>query len=205
MSENSDRDIAKRIEEINSCTDVKQLVAGIAEGLVVTIESVRLVAARILRLKELGHEITIEIPQIGPLLGYYRSIAEGQLSPELLVACCGRMSLLRKAGTLPMSDQVKIANNEPVRVMQIGGEHRMVPALQLTNLEVSQVFGDRQVRSDAEQIGWLKDRATREVMKRQATSDDDVTLDSRSRTARIGTHVFTIAQLSRMIEKLSGG
>lgn len=151
-------------QDIATATDGQWLVEQLRESMEWSVRHIVRMAAIVRRLEELGIEITIDLAA----LPYLRLIAYGSLSPELFIALDGNMSLLRKAAELPAPDQERIARNEPIKVMELRDDgraptFRMIPPLSLSAKQVSQVFGHRRLRDDAEQVTYLRERQPQQL------------------------------------------
>jgi hypothetical protein len=89
---------------------------------------------------------------------YLPLIASGAVLPDVVVRFAGNNSLLRAVASLPVGEQRRLADGEPVLLAVRQGDtitHRMLPAHALTAVQVRQVFGDRRVRTETEQIAIL--------------------------------------------------
>jgi hypothetical protein len=181
-----------------ACTDVERLIAEVRDCFRYTVESIIRLAVRVRRLEELGVEVQARIESAAvPLL---RRVAYGQLAPELLVSCQSNVGLLNKAGMLPLPDQRKIAANEPMKVMEIDGDHRMVPPFSMTWREVRQVFGKGAVRSDGEQIGLLREQASR---RKRAPEKAPVMLDRKRGGIIVGDCFISASAMANYLADLS--
>ncbi len=168
------RQFAGEVDLIMRCEDHGELLTGLKEALEVTLRAVILTAAYVRRLDDLGIEIPSRFEKAG--LSYYRLISHGQILAELFVTLCTERNLLSKASQLPLPQQRRIAANEPLKVMELGGDHRMVPPLAMTGCEITQMFTRGRLRSEGEQIGYLKDRMQ---LERTAPGDELVSLDKK--------------------------
>lgn len=89
---------------------------------------------------------------------YLPLIAAGSVVPEAVIRFAGNVTLLRAVTALPPDQQRKIAGGDPVLVAEKRGDdftHRMLPAHSLSFDQVRQVFGERCIRSEAEQIAVI--------------------------------------------------
>lgn len=94
---------------------------------------------------------------------YLPLIATGQVLPDIVVRFAGQSALLRAVAALPLPEQRRLADGNPVPLVVRQGDgytHRMLPAYALTAAQSRQVFGDRTIRTEAEQIALLTDRPT---------------------------------------------
>jgi hypothetical protein len=90
---------------------------------------------------------------------YLQRMVYGQVLPELVVNAAGcPEKVLRLAANLPLPDQKRFAENEPIKVVESGGDFRMVPALSLSSKQVDQVIGEGGLRTETEQAHWPSPR-----------------------------------------------
>ena len=171
---NVPEDLRDEVKAIAISENSEWLLEQLKDSLSITVRHVIKVAALLRRLEERGVEVDIEFSLI-PLL---RKVSYGQVLPELVVTLQGDATLLNKAASLAIPEQRVFAKNEPVKVMQAGGSHRMVPPLSLTRRELRQVIHRGKIRSDAEQIGWLSDEQQKQAASK-GTTDHEVTVDRR--------------------------
>jgi hypothetical protein len=190
-------ELAKEIEEIGQITSLEVLKARLINCLGVTLENVLRLAAIVKRIDELGFEVSIS----SAVLPYIRKIAHGQLMPELFVTLQGDQVLLDKAMCLSIPEQKLIAENKPIRVMEIGGDHRKVPPMSMTRREIKQVFGRGAIRNDSEQIGWLRDQqATRTI---DHEHQDSVFIDRKRKGIIINGKFLSVVELESYVRELS--
>jgi hypothetical protein len=90
---------------------------------------------------------------------YLLAIAEGSVLPELVVKYAGQRRILRVATALPVAEQQAIVENGRVPFVVRDGDGkyttRMLLLSSMTWSQLGQVFGDRAIRSESEQIGLL--------------------------------------------------
>lgn len=165
-------ELRSELEEVATWTDVGQLTSYLDDAFRLTISGVLRAAAAVRRLRELGADITAGVG-VAPFL---ERIAHGQLDPELFINLQGRTQLLTKAASLPLPLQREIAADKPVRVMELGGTHRMVPPSDLRPKEIAQVFDNGRLRSDGEQVGYLRERLA-ETSTIEPAEDPAIRLD----------------------------
>lgn len=96
---------------------------------------------------------------------YIPHIAAGTVRPELVAAFGGNPTLLRKLATLTPQEQSRHVAGEPVELVVPGGtagtfDVRKLPVGELTSAQRKQVFGDRAIRSETEQIALLTPKPT---------------------------------------------
>lgn len=189
-------EMTAELKKIAKSDDAEWLLAQLSDALAITVKHVIKVAALVRRLDECGVDINIDFTLIPTL----RKVAYGQVLPELIVTLQGADSLLRKAAALPINDQIKIAQNLPLTVMQTGGDHRVVPPLSMTTREIRQVFGSGKLRTEAEQIGWLSD----EREKSQASKGvAEVALDKKRGGIVVNGTLITASDMVRYLGELA--
>lgn len=92
------------------------------------------------------------------LVYYLPLIASGQVLPEAVVRFAGSQTLLKAVTLLPIEQQRKLADGDSVKVVVKQGDgftHRMLPVHALNYAQLKQVFADRSIRSETEQIALL--------------------------------------------------
>lgn len=145
----------------------EQLREELAQGLRVTAECLSRLAAVVRILEERGEDLS-EL-RIG-LIGYLRRIAHGQVLPEVVVRFADSPMLLRRIASLPLPDQKRLAEGEPVKLVvpQEGGpaDHRMADPLRMTRDQITLVFAADHIRDTAEQLLVVQDRRSKPVAKR---------------------------------------
>lgn len=100
------------------------------------------------------------------LVVYLPLIAAKTVMPEVVVRFAGNQTLLRAVSMLPPEKQAKIAAGEPVLVVERQGDkfaQRMLPVHTLTWHQAKQVFADRCIRTETEQIAYLNVVAPRDM------------------------------------------
>lgn len=156
-------------------------------------------AAIVRRLDELGVEVAIE----NSMLSYVRLIAHGQLSQSLFATWHCEPKLLECARQLPIPLQEKIADNEALKVMGLDGDHRMVRPGDMTQAEMKQVFAGKRLRTDAEQVGWLRERMQKIAAKSQPKEGPGVTLDRRRKGIVANGLFIHLTELASYVSSLS--
>lgn len=90
---------------------------------------------------------------------YLPLIASGAVLPETVVRFAGQPAILRAVAGLPVDEQRRLAiTGESVPLVVRQGDtftHRMLPVHALTAAQARQVFGERRVRTETEQIALL--------------------------------------------------
>lgn len=193
------KECQKDIDRIMVSSDKKQLLRELEESFRLTVHHVCKTAALVRRLEELGCEITIQ----AGILPFMRRIAYGQLLPALFVTLQGDQSLLEKSAVLPLPEQQRIADNSPLKVMTLKGDHRMVPPLAMTRREISQVFARGKLRNDSEQIGFLRDQIEGESIKAASAEQQQIKVDKKNNCIVVRGVQLTAPDLARYLGELS--
>lgn len=186
------------IDQIHRISDRTELLKIIRNCLASTVENFRLIAAAVRRLEECGMELC-ELEEEIPSLHVFRRIAHGQVAPELFVNVKNE-TLREAASSLPLPDQIRIANNEPVKVMEPGGSFRNVPAHSLSQREIRQVFTRGKFREDAAQISWIKEHA--QPKERVADDRPPLKLDRKRGGIILGGWFISAAELGHVMAEL---
>lgn len=188
--------LEQNLDRISACDDKDELHALIAALSMNVVSDVMLLAACVKRLTTLDPSCEIDLP----ILPYLRKVADGSVAPELVARVMGGR-LLAKASALPLADQRKVASDDPVKVMQSDGDHRMIKPSQLSDQQVLQIFSGIRMRNEAEQITWLKERDERRRIKAAAKPAAEITYTKHS--AIVGGVELSTAMLAQMLAKLT--
>lgn len=135
----------------------------LARAIDLTAKHLTYLAAVWAELEKRGEDLA---PLRSGLAVYLPHIAAGTVLPETVIRFAGNVTLLRAAASLPPDQQLKLASGEPVVLAVRQGDtftHRMLPVHALSFEQVRQVFGERCIRSEAEQIAILT--ATEKALK----------------------------------------
>lgn len=186
---------------IAACDDVQLLLEELRSCQIRWLQELDKMASIVRRLDQLGVEISIE----NSLLPYIRLIAHGQLSSHLFLAWHCEPPLLEKAMRLPLPLQERIADNEPLKVMTVDGDHRLVRPGDMTLREIKQVFHRSRLRTDAEQVGWIRDQQLKATAKAGATptEGDGVAVDRKRKGIVVNGRFLSLAELAGFVASLS--
>lgn len=166
--------IAKRPNDLTAI-DTETLKAELAASLRTTAQGLVRMAAIVAELQTRGEDLSDL--RLG-LVTWLRKIASGQVLPEIVVRYQGSPQLLRSISALPLNDQQRFADGEPVKlIVDLSGDHRLVEPLKLTREQLHQVFAADHVRDDTEQIMVMETRRNRpakpETKSRRVRGDKD--------------------------------
>lgn len=131
----------------------------LTRALLRTADDLREMAAIVGELEARGEDLSTL--RLG-LVDHLRRIAAGQLLPDLVVRLSGFPLLLRHAAVLPLPDQRRLAQGDPVplAVWREGRvEFRQVDPLTLSAAQTRQIFARARLRTEAEQVSVLEERA----------------------------------------------
>lgn len=185
--------------EIGNCSDVQVLLDSLRDCQSQFFSQLGRMAQIVRRLDELGVEVAIE----NSMLSYVRLIAHGQLSQNLFATWHCEPKLLERARQLPLPIQDKIAENEALKVMTLDGDHRMVRPGDMTIQEMAQVFAGKRLRTDAEQVGWLRNQMTKMQAKQSPSSAPGVTVDRRRKGINANGIFIPLSELAGYVSTLS--
>lgn len=196
--ENLYPEVQKELKRIAGMKSKRELRKLLLDLLGFTVNHVILMAAAVRRLDELGDDLSdVQIA----LLPQIRRLAYGQIVPELLVRLQGNPTLITRASGLPLPDQRRIAEGQPIKVLEAGGDHRMIPPLQLTRAEVRQVFAGDHLRDDAEQAAWLRQEKQR--VPRTKRPDNEVYLDRKRGGIIVADRFISATDLAHYLAELT--
>lgn len=139
------------------------------------------------------------------LVVYLPLIATGSVLPEVVVRFAGNQTLLRAVSQLPADQQRRIVDGEPVPLAVRSGDgytHRMLPAHALTNSQVRQVFGERVIRTEAQQIAILT--AARQPPPARTPRRGNARADRRSGVVMVGHRAVLPTDLLLALADLKG-
>lgn len=188
-----------RLAKIEQTTDKEWLLETLATSLAAGLEHLIAAAAAVKRLETLGHDLSDLRITILPDL---RKIAYGHMLPTLYWHLGGNRRLLRYAEKLPAPDQATIADNRPLRVVEPDGDHRQVPAWNLSPAEMRQVFASDHIRNDDEQLAFIRDEARRQT---KPTPDDlPIAVDLKRNGLQVGARFIPAHDLAVYLTQLTG-
>src|SRR5262249_19556307 len=128
---------------------------------------------------------------------YLPSIAAGTVTAEAVVAFAGQPRVLRAVTTLPPEEQRRLASGGTVPLVvasEKGYTHRMVPLTALPGRAVSQVFGERCIRSETAQIALLSAPAA-PLHKSGKVVRGKIVVDRRMSVVRIGKAEVSLTEM----------
>jgi len=194
------KSVAQDIRRISEMDDVDELRKMLVRTLAMTVENVCRLAAILSRLRALEYDLS-ELGIGGVTI--FLKIADGQILPVLLVRLLHHQRLLAVAANMPLKDQERIANNEPLDVYDLRGpEHRrVIPPMSMSRIERTQVFARDHIRDENEQLAVLRERTsqTKPVVSEDA---QEVWTDRKRGCVWFGNRAYTRKDLLQMIQDL---
>lgn len=187
------------VESIAECSNVQVLIDRLKGCASQFLNNIAEMAAIVRRLDDLGAKVDLD----NTILPYIRMIAHEQLSPDCFVALCGDTRFLDRVCGLPKPLQEKIASGETFRVMELGGDCRMVSALEMNANERRQVFDKHRLRTDSEQIGWLREKMQRSQAKAPPPSPRPISIDRKRKGLIVGELFIPLSELAGYVSSLS--
>ncbi len=170
MPVNVRAELRREIDRVKSVDDQVELARIVSESFVVSLERLLVGCVALRRLEELGHDMALVRFRGGNLL---KKAAYGQILPEVVLLFLERPSLAAAASNLPIPEQKRIVDNDAFRVMTGDhDDHRMVRPIEMTPAQIRQVFARDGVRTDSQQISWIREKLQREA--RAAHQDVEV-------------------------------
>lgn len=141
------------------------------------------------------------------IVDHLRRIAAGQLLPEVVVRFSGFPALLRIAIHLPLPDQRKLADGEPldVAVWRDGSvDWRRVDPLGMTRDQLQLVFAGDRIRTQSEQISVLESQARKPQDEKHQPSRRRVKADQQRGGLVIGRAFAPLADVLSALADLRG-
>ena len=161
-------DIVAEIARINKIDDREELLASFHNYWRNAKINIHFMVQLIKRFEGLGFEFTQQDEAECRMLPLLRQIAADQIDMELAQRCLSKDDpvanrLFEVAKRLPMPDQRRIGADQPVRIMELSGDHRLLQPSVMNRREIDQ-FIDRKlgkIRNEAEQLAWLREENLR--------------------------------------------
>jgi hypothetical protein len=198
----------QRFKAANAAKSSEELLSQFWQLFTMTAENFQNMAAIIRMVEEAGGDLSGPAQRLNGFFVALRRIAYGQLLPEILVRYNGKLTLVDRIGTLPISEQKVIAagNGIPLLVYADDGSTSRIMAepMDMTADQVRQAFARDHMRSENEQKLFLADwRAA----KRKPLPGEvgEWRLDPELGIARRGTVVIALTELEAMVKILRRG
>lgn len=175
--------------------DTPALRAELASALGLTARHLLYLAAVWAELERRGEDLSDLRTGIG---AYLPLIAAGAVLPETVVRFAGQPTVLRSVSALPPEEQRRLAAGGGVPIVVRSGERyeeRQLPAHALTASQARLVFGDRKVRSVAEQVAVLTAAAPKPAKAGAPPRRGKARADREKGVIRVGKVVVAVADV----------
>ena len=119
------------------------------------------------RFESLGYEFSEEDERECPMLPLLRLIANNQIHIELARKwLVSRRNLFEAARRLPLPDQKRLASDEPVRMLELNGDHRLLRPSNMNGREIDQLIDRKalKIRNESEQLAWIREQSFKSLM-----------------------------------------
>jgi hypothetical protein len=147
--------LQKDLDAIDAMTDPQEVLRLLEENLCMSLRGV-IRAAALVRQAE---KMKLDLSHLhSPRLEYLRNVACGQLLPQIFFSYQDRMEIVKKIAALPLPDQQRIAEGKGVKLFDLQGGMKEPDPRFLTSFEVRQVFGKHGLRTEADQIIYLREQ-----------------------------------------------
>lgn len=190
------------ISKLSQETDVQTLLDELDRCVEVTLNSVRTMAGCVIRLEELGVDLSNRSSALTAMLPTLRRIGDGSALAEVSVQFQGLPQLRNKVSLLPLTEQRRIVRGECLRLMLPGGDHLMVNPLNLGREQVLQIFAADHIRNDSEQIAWLANRNALKRPKPERT-EPERRVDRKNNGVWIGAAFVSASDLASYLSQLT--
>lgn len=198
-------DVQDRLEAFAREDDCEKLVRQLQVLRGLTAEAFLYSAAIVRRLREKNYPI----PMKGDAIRTLDLIASGRLLPEVAEKWHHSPKLIRNAALMDEEQQLRITNDEPFQIADLEGTHRLVGPCDLTEDDITQLFDKDRLRSEQEQISWLRDQQRERQLRNAASVDSDIEIDTARGCVIIhgvhGDKKLTVTELGRIIAELGRG
>lgn len=172
---------------------------GLVSHLMSTMGGLTLVLAMALRvLQERGEEMDAPSPAYKYTL---QKLADGALLPQAVQRFYMRKQMMKAVARMPLAVQFEIVRDKPIDLVRfVNGEkgvYETTPSV-LNDTDVPQVFGPNGIRTEGQQVQWL-------LGKRKPAIEPPaqrLPYEIKKKRLRIGTLIFTIPEVERMLENM---
>lgn len=140
------------------------------------------------------------------LLSHLRRIAYGQVLPEVVVRFAGSPALVQRISNLPLPDQERLAQGEPVKLVTVGADgqadHLLVDPLNMSMPQLAQVFAPDRLRGEAEQLALLQRRAALPAVRARQPKRGKVRIDREQGGLMVGRVFVPLATVLDALAEL---
>lgn len=194
-------------EDIASEKDPRIILEHLSDLFATTVHSVRLMAACVKRLDELGVDLsTITDRAQRSALDLIRKVVNGTLLPEAVVAFELPGCLRAKLPRLSLHDQQQCVENKSLTVYLLNGDSRKIAPSEMKKDDVAQVFGPTGIRTEGEQIAFLHDKIRKETIKEAVNLSKtlDIVVDKKGKCLVINGVKIPARELARYLAEIAG-
>ena len=168
-------DIVAEIARINEIEDREELLARFHDYWRNAKINIHFMVQLIKRFEGLGFEFTQQDETECRMLPLLRQIAADQIDMELAQRCLSKDDatanrLFEVAKRLPMPDHRRIGSDQPMRIMELSGDHRLLQPSTMNRREIDQLIDRKlgKLRNEAEQLAWLREENLRRAWAAEA-------------------------------------
>lgn len=176
---------------------VEQLRAELSRGLTLTATTLTRLGAVWAELERRGENLSdlrIGLARTLPL------IASGRLAAEAVVAFAGRPMVLRSLEGVPLDEQRRLADGQPIPIYLPGASSpESLPLARIPSAAVSRVIVDGTIRTPAEQRLALRQRKAAKPQRHYAVS-----VDRDNRTLKVGNMTVPLASVIAAMAEAAG-
>jgi len=126
----------------------------------------------------------------------------GPLIPELFAAPYATPTLINRAMGYSFDDQKRLADDSPLPVYDEAGDHRLVAPSVMRRRERMQVLGPTSIRSEGEQLAWIRDQKELKVSKEAKNIDPPVLLSRKKKQLIVKGYAIGLKQLLQYAAEL---
>lgn len=135
------------------------------------------------------------------LISYLRLIAARQLLPDVVLYLGDQKNKVLAIANLPLAQQRKLLEADEIHVL-VDGEDSTVPLRELDSRHLKQVFGERRIRSIAEQLAFVREKRTGRAAKEERPRK--VQPVHQRGGIKIGNSFGTVAEVVSALSDLAG-
>lgn len=192
--------LAKQVAQLNSESDLRSLATTLAATIVYD-------TLKLAHIVKRATELDFDVTDWGIGLNPSRrealiNIAKGVMGVEVYTALGHKNTLLRPLATLPVDEQLRLANGGSFEVVQNGdGDVRLVTADKINAQEMKQVFNETGgLRSKLGQLVWLGNQRKASHATEPEASEVKI---GKGFVEITGPMQLTVAQLLELVSRLT--
>ena len=190
------------LQRIGECNAVPELIEELQRCCLGGLELWIKAAAILARIKKLSPDVDIRI-DVGRYLSRMNIPGRrGPLLPELFSAMMSRPRLLDTVMRYPFSEQRTLADHQPVKVFSESGDHRLVSWELMAKLERDQVFGRDHIRTESEQLSWIREQRSKEKIRNSTLDTCPVIVDKKKKCIIVNGYSMSFKELMRYASEI---